>query len=154
MPGHVLHLSNPLLPLPFPAPPLLVTFCARPAFHHSLSCPTSHFPPRLTNAFLAALCPFGHFCCLGTGFECLPLVHLPFWRHRWNRKILYFLKCPKALQSNILKQSYCISCAPSKNSSRAHTDNRINLVPELHSCDLGSFRVALSFCYPEGIGTM
>jgi hypothetical protein len=37
---------QPLLPLPVPAPPLLVIFCAHLSLHHSLSCPISHFPPR------------------------------------------------------------------------------------------------------------
>jgi hypothetical protein len=45
----------------------------------SLSCPISHSPPRFPYAFLTALCPFCHICCLDTGFECLPLVRLPFW---------------------------------------------------------------------------
>jgi hypothetical protein len=89
---------RPLLPLPFPAPPLLVIFCAHLTFHHSLSCPISHFPPRFPHAFLTALCPFWHICCLGTGFERLPLVRLPCWRYRWKRLILFFLKSPRTLQ--------------------------------------------------------
>jgi hypothetical protein len=70
---------QPLLPLPFPAPPLLFIFCALLdlTFHHSLSCPISHFPPKFPFAFLTALCPSWHICCLDTGFECLPLLRLP-----------------------------------------------------------------------------
>jgi hypothetical protein len=93
---------QPLLPLPFPAPPLLVIFCAHPTFHHSLSCPISHFPPRFPYAFLTALCPFWHIFCLDTGFERLPwpLVRLPCRRYRWKRLILFFPKSPKSLQSD------------------------------------------------------
>jgi hypothetical protein len=91
---------RPLLPLPFPAPPLLIIFCAHLTFHHSLSCPISHFPPRFPHAFLTALCPFWHICCLGTGFERLPLVRLPCWRYSWKRLILFFLKSPRTLPSD------------------------------------------------------
>jgi hypothetical protein len=66
--------------------------------------PISHFPPRFFPprcAFLTALCTFWHICCLDTGFQRLPLVHLPCWRYRWKRLILYFPKSPKALQSDI-----------------------------------------------------
>jgi hypothetical protein len=91
---------QPLLPLPFPAPPLLVIFCAHLTFHHSISCPISHFPPRFPSAFLTALCPFWHSSCLDTGFERLPLVHLSCWRYRWKRLILYFPKSQKTLQSD------------------------------------------------------
>jgi hypothetical protein len=91
---------QPFLRLPFPATPLLVMFCAHLTFHHSLSCPISHFPPRFPNAFQAALCPIWHICCLDKGFECIPL-RLPIWRYRWDRLILYFPKSPKALQSDI-----------------------------------------------------
>jgi hypothetical protein len=55
--------------------------------------PTS--PPRFPYAFLTALCPFWHICCLATGFERLPLVRLPFWRYRWNRLILYYQRAQK-----------------------------------------------------------
>jgi hypothetical protein len=34
---------QPLVPVPFPTPPLLVIFCAHLTFHHSLSCPISYF---------------------------------------------------------------------------------------------------------------
>jgi hypothetical protein len=77
---------QPLLPLPFPAPPLLVIFCAHLTFHHSLSCPISHFPPGFPYAFLTGLCPFWHIFCLDTGFEHLPLVRLPCWRYRWRAR--------------------------------------------------------------------
>jgi hypothetical protein len=77
-----------LLPLPFPAPPLLVIFCAHLTFHHLLSCPISHLPLRFPYAFLNALCPFWHIFCLDTEFECLPLLRLPFWTHSWNCLIL------------------------------------------------------------------
>jgi hypothetical protein len=89
---------QPLLLLPFPAPPLLVIFCAHRTFHHSLSYPISHFPPRFPNASLTALSPLWHICCLDTGFERLPLVCLPCCRYRWKRLDLYFPKCPKTLQ--------------------------------------------------------
>jgi hypothetical protein len=91
---------QPLLPLPFPAPPLLVIFCAHLSFHHSLYCPISHFPPRFPYAFLTALCPFWHIDCLDTGFERLPLVRLPCWRYHWKRLILFFPKSPRTLQSD------------------------------------------------------
>jgi hypothetical protein len=68
---HVWPCSAPLQPvlrLPFPYTPLLVIVCAHLTFHHSLSCPISHFPPRFPYAFLTALCPFWHICCLDTGF--------------------------------------------------------------------------------------
>jgi hypothetical protein len=72
---------QPLLPMPFPAPPLLVIFCAHLTFHHSLSCPISYFPPGFPYAFLTGLCPFWQIFCLDTGFEHLPLVRLPCWRY-------------------------------------------------------------------------
>jgi hypothetical protein len=134
---------QPLLPLPFPAPN---PSNAHLAFHHSLSCSMAHFPPRFPYAFLTALCPFWHICCLGAGFECLPLVRLPFWRYCWNCLMLYFPKCPKALQSVFLLH---VTRAQSKNSSRARTDNRIKLVPKLCSLELGTFWAALLFCYPQ-----
>jgi hypothetical protein len=89
---------QPLLRLPFPATPHLVIFFAHLTFHHSLSCPISHFPPGLPYAFLTALYPFWHSCCLDTGFECLPLLSLPFW-YCWNRLILYI---QRAQQHSIL----------------------------------------------------
>jgi hypothetical protein len=100
MPGHVLHLCDldcHCLSQPLPS----VIFCAHLTFHHSLPCPISHFPPRFRYAFLIALCPFWHIFCLDTGFERLPLVRLPFLRYRFKPLILYFPKCPKALQSDI-----------------------------------------------------
>jgi hypothetical protein len=97
---HVWPCSAPLQPslrLPFPATPdPLVIFCAHLTFHHSLSCPISHFPPRFPYAFLTALCPFWHICCLCTGFECRPLLRLPFWGYCWNGLVLYFPKSPKS----------------------------------------------------------
>jgi hypothetical protein len=98
---------QPLLPLPFPAPPLLDIFCAHFTFHHSLSCPISNFPPRFPNAFLTALCPFWNMCCMATGVVCLPLFHLPFWRCCWNRLIP---KSPHALQSDISNFCACHLC--------------------------------------------
>jgi hypothetical protein len=86
---------RPLMPLPFPAPPLLVIFCAHLTFHHSLSCPISNFPPKFPHAFLTALSPFWHTCCLVTGFERLPLVRLSCWRYRWKRLSLFFSEEPK-----------------------------------------------------------
>jgi hypothetical protein len=139
---------RPLLPLPFPAPPLLVIFCAHLTFHHSLSCPISYFPPRFPYAFLTALCPFGHICCLGTGFERLPLVRLPCWRYCWKRLILFFLKSPRTLQSDHF-HICCMLRAQYTNLSRARTDNRVNSVPRLYSIDLGTFRFALLICYPQ-----
>jgi hypothetical protein len=94
-----LHLCNLLLPLHFRAHPLLVIFGTHLTLHRSLSCPNSHASPRFPCAFLTALCPFGHNCCLDT--VCLPLFRLPFWRYRWNRLILYFSKSPKARISDI-----------------------------------------------------
>jgi hypothetical protein len=118
---------QPFLPLPFPALPLLVPFCAHLPFHHSLSCPISHFPPRFPYAFLTALVPFWYICCLDTGFECLPLVRLPFWRYCWNRLVLNtnlcFPKRPKALQPDILYFLLHATLAPSENSSRARTES-------------------------------
>jgi hypothetical protein len=137
---------QPLLPLTFPAPPLLVIFCAHLTFHHSLSCPVSCFPPRFPNAFLTALCPFWHICCLDTGFECLPLLRLPFWKYRSNRLILYFPKCPKALQSNNFFTYYCTS--PTVIIGTLNKSTYPSLC-KLYSRDLGTFRVALLFCYPE-----
>jgi hypothetical protein len=48
---------QPLLPLPFPAPPLLVIFCAHLTFHRSLSCPISHFPPHIPICFPDCVVP-------------------------------------------------------------------------------------------------
>jgi hypothetical protein len=103
---------QPLLPLPFPAPPLVV-FCAHLTFHHSLSCPFSQLPAIFSYySPLTLLCPVWHICCLYTGFECLPLVWLPFWGYCWNRLILFFPKSPKAFQSDLLclciRNSCCI----------------------------------------------
>jgi hypothetical protein len=91
---------QPLLPVPFPTPPLLVIFCAHLTFHHSLSCPISYFPPGFPYAFLTGLCPFWHIFCLDTGFEHLPLVCLPCWRYCWKSLILFFSKRHKTLQSD------------------------------------------------------
>jgi hypothetical protein len=91
---------QPLLPLPFPAPPLLVIVCAHFTFHHSLSCPISHFPPRFPYAFLTVLCSFWHIYCLDKWFERPPLVRLPCLRYSWKRLILFFPKSPKTLRSD------------------------------------------------------
>jgi hypothetical protein len=91
---------QPLLPLPFPAPPHVLCTSHIPSLSHSiaLSCLISHFHPRFPCALLTAVCLFWHICCLDTGFKRLPPVGLPFWRYRWN----LLPKCPKALQSDIL----------------------------------------------------
>jgi hypothetical protein len=140
------------LPLPWAGqPPLLVIFCVHLTFHHSLPCPISHFPPRFPYAFMTLLCPFWHICCIDTGFECLPLVRLPFWRYccNLNRLILFSPKSSQALQSDTLYFSLHVIRAASENSSRARTDNSINSVHKLYSLDLGTFRVALLFCSPQ-----
>jgi hypothetical protein len=61
-------------------------------------------PPRFpyAYAFLIALCPYWHTCCLDKRFECLPLDGLPFLRFRWKGLILHFPKSLKALQSVFL----------------------------------------------------
>jgi hypothetical protein len=75
LPGHAEHQPlQPLLPLPFPAPPLLVIFFAHLTLMNIPSLPISHFPLRFPYAFLTVLCPLWHICCLDTGFEHLPLV--------------------------------------------------------------------------------
>jgi hypothetical protein len=130
---------QPLLPLPFPAPPLLVIFCAHLTFHHSLSCPISYFPPGFPYAFLTGLCPFWHIFCLDTGFEHLPIVCLPCWRYvrvyRWKRLILLFPKSPRTLQSDYFPILLHVTRAEYTNSSRARTDNRMNSVLQLYSID-------------------
>jgi hypothetical protein len=98
---------QPLLPLPFPAPPLLVNFCAHLTFPSLAFLPHLALPPQIPICFLTALCPLvgkvlWHICCLDTGFERIPLVRLPLWRYRWKRLILFFPKSPKALQSDNL----------------------------------------------------
>jgi hypothetical protein len=149
---HAWPCSSPLQPLPtlpFPAPPLLVIFCAHLTFHHSLSCLISYFPPGFPYAFLTGLCPFWHIFCLHTGFEHLPLVRLPCWRYRRKRLILFFPRSPRTLQSDYFAILLHVTCAEYPNSSRARTDNRMNTVPQLYSIDLGTFRVALLVCYPQ-----
>jgi hypothetical protein len=100
MPGHVLHMCN--LCCECLSQPL--ASCALLTCPHSLSCPIYHFLYRVPYAFPDCVVTIWHICCLDTGFECLPLLRLPFWRYRyhWNRLILYFPKSPKALQSDIL----------------------------------------------------
>jgi hypothetical protein len=93
----------------FPSPSPACHFCAHLTFHHSPSCPISHFPPRFPYAFLTALYPFWRNYYLDTGFERLLLVRLPCWRHSWRRLILYFPKSPKALQSDFFT-FYCTRC--------------------------------------------
>jgi hypothetical protein len=56
----------------------------------------SSFP----SVFLTGLCPSWHIFCLDTGFEHLPLVRLPCWRHGWKRLIPLFQKSPRTLQSD------------------------------------------------------
>jgi hypothetical protein len=80
---------QPLLPLPFPVPPLLVNFCAHLTFHHSLASPISHFPPGFLHALLTALCPFWHICCLDTELECLPLLRLPLDRSNFEESSMH-----------------------------------------------------------------
>jgi hypothetical protein len=99
-----------VLPVSNNSPSLPSYFCAHLTFHHSLSCPISHFPPRFPYAFPTALCPFWHICCLGTGFERLPLVRLPCWRYRWKRLILFFLKSPRTLQSDYFHILLHVTC--------------------------------------------
>jgi hypothetical protein len=140
---------QPLLPLPFPAPPLLVIFCAHLTFHHSLPFPISYFPPGFPYAFLTGLCPFWHIFCLDTGIEHLPLVRLPCWRYRWKRLILLFPKSPRTLQSEYFSILLHVTRAEYTNSSRTRTDNRMNSVPQLYSIDLGTLWVALLICYPQ-----
>jgi hypothetical protein len=100
---------QPLLPLPFPASSLLVIFCAQLTFHHSLFCPISHFPPRFPYASLIALCPSLHICCLDTGFECLPLLPLPFSRYCGNRLVPYCEE-PTQKHSNLTYFFLFIAC--------------------------------------------
>jgi hypothetical protein len=133
---HAWPCSAPLQPAlrPFPATPLLVIFCAHLTFHHTLSWPISHFPPRFPYAFPTALCPFWHICCLDTGFKCLPLLRLPFWRYRWNGLHLYFPKSPKTLQFEVSKLFLHATCATFEQSLKALvvlSDNRINSAPTL-----------------------
>jgi hypothetical protein len=138
---------QPLLPPPFPAPPLPVIFCAHLTFQHSLSCPISHFPPRFPYAFLAVVCPFWYISCLDTGFERLPLVCLPCSRYSWKSLILYFPKSQK--NTPIGQLSLFVARAEYTNSLRAHTGNRISSVLQLCSIHLSTFRVALLICYPR-----
>jgi hypothetical protein len=81
---------QPSLQLNFPATPLLANVLRTSHIHHSLYCPVSD-----------CVLPILAICCLDTGFECLPLLRLPFWRYCWNRLVLYFPKSPKAL-SNLM----------------------------------------------------
>jgi hypothetical protein len=151
--AHVWPCSAPLQPFTvtaFPSPSLsLKHFCAHLTFHHSLSCPISHFPPRFPHDFLTALCPLWHICCLETGFECLPRLCLPLWRYCWNHLILYFPKSRKHL--NLTFQTFCCMSLVlhPKIHQKTRTDNRINSVPKLYSLDLGTFRAALLFCSPQ-----
>jgi hypothetical protein len=104
-------------PLPFPAPPLLFIFCAHLTFHHSLSCPISHFPPIFPYAVLTALCPFWHIYCLDTGFERLPI--LPCWRYRWYASLCSFQRAQE--RPNLNTFTYCcISHVQSIQTHREH----------------------------------
>jgi hypothetical protein len=78
-------------------------------FIMGLSCPIPQSPPKFPSPFQTAyaLCPF---CCLSTGFECIPLLRLPFWRYRWNHLILYLPKSSKALQSDMCYFLLHVSC--------------------------------------------
>jgi hypothetical protein len=140
---------QPLLPLPFPAPPLLVIFCAHLTSHHSFSCPISHFPPRFPYAFLTELCSFWHIYCLDKWFERLPLVRLPCLRYSWKRLILFFPKSPKTLQSDNFHFLLYVTCRVYKLIESTYGINRSNSVPQLYSIDLGTFRVALLIYYPQ-----
>jgi hypothetical protein len=91
-------------------------------------------PPLFPYAFLAVWCPFLHICCLDTGFECLQLLGLPFWRHRWKRLILYFPKSPQALPSDVLNLFIaCWSESQSYMSTKVQGDRIVeeDLVPTL-----------------------
>jgi hypothetical protein len=112
----------PHLPLP-PQIPLCIPDCVAPILAYLLPCHGVRVP---------STCPFA------------------IWRYRCNRLVLYFPKSLKALQSDILYFLLHVTHAPSEHSSRACTDNRINSVPKLYSLDLGTFRAALLFCYPQG----
>jgi hypothetical protein len=104
MPGYVLHLCD-LYCLSQPRPSLSfpmhiahsITRFPAPSHTSNLLLPFLPPPSRFQYAFLTALSPLWHICCLDTGFERLPFVRLPFWRYCWQRLILYF---PKALQSD------------------------------------------------------
>jgi hypothetical protein len=111
---HVWPFSAPLQPLlrmPFPATPLIIFLCTS---HMSSLAFLPHLPlptPRFPYAFLTMLYQYWHICCLDTGFECLPLLRLLFWRYRWNRLILYSPKSPKALQSDAFANNVLIVLA-------------------------------------------
>jgi hypothetical protein len=111
MPGHVLHLrdlychclSQPLPSLSFSVHiSHSITRFPAPSLSSGRIPPFGRTPPRFPHAFLTALCPFWHICCLGTEFGRLPLVRLPCWRYRWKRLILFFLESPRTLQSDFL----------------------------------------------------
>jgi hypothetical protein len=129
---------QPLLPVPFPTPPLLVIFCAHLTFHYSLSCPISYFPPGFPYAlnFLTGLCPFWHIFCPAGGTVGNVSFH-SFQRAQEHSNRPTFPYC------------CCMSRADYTKSSRARTDNRMNSVSQLYSIDLGTFRVALLICYPQ-----
>jgi hypothetical protein len=38
-------------------------------------------PPPIPKCFSDCVVPIWHICCLDRGFECLPLLRLPFWRY-------------------------------------------------------------------------
>jgi hypothetical protein len=99
---------QPLLPLPFPAPPLGI-FCAHLTFHHSLSCRISHFPHRFSNAFLTALCPF---TALIRGLRTFHLSVCPEAGTVGNAS--FFPKSPKTLQSDNFHLLLHVMCCISK----------------------------------------
>jgi hypothetical protein len=103
-------------PLPFPAPPLLFIFCAHLTFHHSLSCPISHFPPIFPYAFLTALCPF---TALTRGLRAFQLSVCPAGGTVGNASLCSFQRAQE--RSNLTTFTYCcISHVQSIQTHREH----------------------------------
>jgi hypothetical protein len=96
---------QPLLPLPFPAPPLLVIFCAHLTFHHSLSCPIPYFPPGFPYAFLTALCTFS---ALTRGLSAFHLSVCPDGGTVGNASFCSFQRAQE--HSNLTTFPYCCMC--------------------------------------------
>jgi hypothetical protein len=108
---------QPLLPLPFPAPPLLVIFCAHLTFHHSLSCPISHFPPRFPYAFLTSpvlrsarmrCAHFGTFTALTRGLSAFHFFVCPAGGTVGNASFCSFQRAQE--HSNLTTFLYCYCC--------------------------------------------